>query len=225
MRLERTAIAALSLLLALAPAPTLAASADWDGLDGGTRSLLAPWHDVWSTLPATDRQRLLANAARWQAMDKAQREALQQRQAQWDALPPSERARLRARYADWQQLPPDQQARVRDAAARFAALPTPQQGALRAKFAAQPVEWQLAWLLGPSVGSWLDRASDWFAFVPEGEREATLRMLQALPEDARTQLFELGRRLPALQRERLRKDLLLTPPGQRAALIAQRLAQ
>ena len=114
---------------------------------------------------------------------------------------------------------------MRAAQARFIALPTPQQGALRAKFAAQPLQWQLAWLLGPSVGDWLDQASDWFTFVPEGEREPTLRMLQALPADARSQLLELGRRLPALQRERLRKDLLLTPPAQRPTLIAQRLAQ
>lgn len=225
MRREYACAALLTGLLAIGAGSAPAAGTDWDTLDRPTQALLAPWHDDWSTLPASDRQRLLANASRWQAMRKADRAALAQRQAQWDALPANERANLRARYAAWQQLSADEQARVRAAAARLAALPMAQQGALRAKFAELPHERQRAWLLGPDVGAWIEQAGEWFAFVPEGEREATLRMLQALPEDARGQLLELGRRQPAPLRERLRKDLLRTPPAQRAALIAQRLAQ
>jgi hypothetical protein len=50
-------------------------------------------------------------------------------------------------------------------------------------------------------------------------------MLQALPAEARGQLFALARRLPDDQRERLRKQLLMTAPAQREAVLQQRMAQ
>ncbi|HTA65295.1 MAG TPA: DUF3106 domain-containing protein [Xanthomonadaceae bacterium] len=224
MRLDR-AILLLTCALCLALPAALAAPAGWGTLDAGTQALLAPWQDDWDRLPTDQRERLLANARRWQAMDADARAALLKRDAQWQAMPPAERARLRARYAAWQALPADEQVRVRAAASRFASLPASQQGAVRTNFAAQDTGRQLAWLLGPSIGEWIDQADAWFAFVPDNERAATLRMLQDLPPDARTQLFALARRLPPDRREQLRRDLLLTAPAQRAALIDQRLAQ
>ncbi|MBS0194026.1 MAG: DUF3106 domain-containing protein [Proteobacteria bacterium] len=203
--------------------PALGGSVDWGSLDPGTQTLLSPWQGAWNTLADDDRQRLLANAHRWQSMSAADRTALLQRQTQWDALPPAERAHLRARNAAWRQLPASEQAQISNAATRFDALPTTQQAALRARFAAQPAEWQASWLLGPSIGAWLDQAGTWFAYVPASDRDATLRMLQDLTPDARAQLFEVSRRLPSPQRERLREDLLNTPQAQRAALIARRL--
>lgn len=214
---------ACALLLAL-PAPC-AENPDWSELDSGTRELLAPWRDNWATLAVADRTRLLANTKRWQAMDSAAHDAFGHRSADWQALSPAERARRRARYAAWRALPPDDQARIRAAAARFAALPAAQQATMRARFAMQDANRQLDWLSGPSTGEWIGQARALFAFVPDGERDATLRMLQALPADTRGQLFTLARRLPDDQRERLRKQLLATDPAQRAALLRQRMSQ
>lgn len=208
-----------------APGRAQADGVSWGTIEPATQSLLASLRDGWSNLSAGDRQNLLANARHWQALSKTEQQALLIRQEHWLALPPSERARQRARYAAWQKLSPDEQAQVRAAATRWAALPGPQQGALRARFSAQASEWQAAWLLGPAVGVWLDQAGTWFAYVPDGERNATLRMLEDLPADARGQLFTLSRRLGAAQREQLRKDLVAAAPARRAALIAQRMAQ
>ncbi|MBS0213908.1 MAG: DUF3106 domain-containing protein [Proteobacteria bacterium] len=203
--------------------PAIGGTVAWGSIDARTQALLSPWQGEWDTLADADRQRLLANARQWLAMSEADRAALLQRQAQWNALPPAERARRRARDDAWRQLPPAEQAQVRAAATRFAALPAAQQAALRSRFAAQPADWQASWLLGPSIGAWLDQAGMWFAYVPASDRDATLRMLQDLTPAAREQLFVLSRRLPSSRREQLRADLLRAPPGQRAALIARQL--
>ena len=158
MRLDR-AILSLACALSLAMPAAQAAPAGWGTLDAGTQTLLAPWQDDWDQLPADARERLQANARRWQAMDANARAALLKRDAQWQMLPPTERARLRARYAAWQKLPPDEQARVRAAASRLASLPAPQRGAVRANFATQETNQRLAWLLGPSIGEWIEQAN------------------------------------------------------------------
>lgn len=216
-----------TLLCALLPAlPGVCAdTTDWSSLDSGTQALLAPWSDAWSTLDTANRARIVANARHWRAMDAKAHDTFEQRSAAWQALPPNARERRRERYAAWLALPPDEQARVRSAAANFAVLPAGQQAALRARFAMQAAIQQTDWLLGPSTGSWIEQARTAFAFVPDGERDATMRMLQALPLDARAQLFELARRLPDHQRERLRKQLLGVAPAQRADVLNQRMAQ
>jgi len=214
---------AFATVLAL-PAPC-AENPDWSTLDPATQELLAPWRDAWTTLATADRTRLLANAMRWQAMDASARASFMQRSTDWQALRPTERARIRARYAAWRALPPDDQARVRAAATQFTALPAAQQASMRARFAALDANRQHDWLLGPSTGAWIEQARTAFAYVPDGERDATLRMLQALPADARTQLFALARRLPDDQRERLRKQLLGTDPARRETLLLQRMSQ
>ncbi len=212
-----------ALMLAL-PA-VCADTTDWSSLDSETQALLAPWSDAWSTVDTANRARVLANAKRWLAMDAKAHDAFEQRSAAWQALPPAARVRQRERYAAWLALPPDEQGRVRSGAANFAALPAGQQAALRADFASQEANRQTDWLLGPSTGGWIEQARTAFAFVPYGERDATMRMLQALPVEARAQLFELARRLPDHQRELLRKQLLGVAPGQRADMLNQRMGQ
>jgi hypothetical protein len=145
--------------------------------------------------------------------------------SEWSTLAPAERARRRARYVAWRALPPDEQARVRIAAGQFAALPATQQALLRSRFTAMDADQQRAWLLGPSTGGWIEQARTLFPYVPDGERDATLRMLQALPTEARAQLFALAQRLPGDQREQLRKRMLETDPAQREALLRQRMSQ
>ena len=200
-------------------------NSEWSTLDSNTQELLAPWRDGWAALEGADRGRLLANAKRWQAMDPIARAAFLRRNSDWQALPPAERARRRARYAAWQAMRPDEQERVRAAASQFAALPAPQQALLRARFAAMDANQQSAWLLGPSTGSWIEQARALFPYVPEGERDATLRMLQSLPAVARGQLFSLARRLPGDRREQLRKQMLETDPAKRETLLRERMSQ
>ena len=202
-----------------------AQDADWSALGTGTRDLLAPWQDAWKTLDAGSRARLLANANRWQKMGASARDAFQRRSTDWQALPPAERARRRSRYVAWVVLAPAEQARVRAAALQFSALPIAQQTAVRVRFAAQDADQQRAWLLGPGDGGWIGQARTLFAYVPDRERNATLRMLEALSTDARVQLFALARRLPDEQREQLRRQLLIAEPAQREALLRQRMAQ
>jgi len=211
--------------LSLALPAVCAVDADWSALDPGMQDLLAPWRDGWSTLNAESHARLLANAKHWQAMDAAARDAFQRRSSEWQALPSSERARRREHYAAWRALSPNEQSRVQAAASQFAALPAAQQAALRARYATQDANQQLDWLLGPSTGGWIEQARAMFAFVPDSERDATLRMLQQLSADERGQLFELARRLPDYQREQLRKQLLGADPAQRGALLRQKMSQ
>jgi hypothetical protein len=215
----------LALALCAAPMAARAMANDWASLDSDTHKLLAPWQEGWITLSNPERERLLANAQRWLAMDAAQRKQMLQRASEWQALPVSERARLRARYAAWKALSIDDQLRVRAAASQFGGLTAPRQGALRANFMTQDGGQQDAWLHGPASGSWIGKAQAAFGFVPGHERDATLRMLQDLPADARDQLFALAARLPGDQRERLRRDLLLQYPRQRADMIRERASQ
>lgn len=222
---NRRRLRSLSCALVLALLPVHAQNADWSALDAGTRDLLAPWGEGWASLDAASRARLLANAKRWQAMDGAARDAFQRRSTDWQALSPNERARRRSHYAAWAALAPAEQARVRVAAAQLAAMSAAQQAALRARYATQDADQQRAWLLGPGDGAWIGQARGFFAYVPEGEGEATLRMLQALSADARKQLLVLAQRLPDEQRERLRKQLLGVDPAQRENLLRQRLSQ
>ena len=50
-------------------------------------------------------------------------------------------------------------------------------------------------------------------------------MLRGLSEQARTDLAELARRVPANQRAALRQALLATPPAGREAMIRERLGR
>ena len=211
----------LACLLWLVQVPLHADNSDWSTLDTGTRALLATWSGSWNTLDMASRTQLLANAKRWQAMDANARNAFLQRSLAWQALPPLERARRRARYAAWHGLAPDIQSQLRVAAARFAALPTAQQTDLRARFTALDGDQQQAWLLGPSMGGWIGQARSLFAYVPEDEREATLRMLESLSPDARSALFARAAKLPNAQREQLREKLLDVDPAQREVLLQQ----
>lgn len=211
--------------LVLALPAVCADTTDWSSLDSGTQALLAPWSDAWSALDTVNRARVLANAKRWRAMDAKAHDAFEQRSTAWQALPPEARARRRERYAAWLALSPDEQARVRSAAATFSTLPGGQKAALRASFGSLEANRQTDWLLGPSTGGWIEQARTAFLFVPDGERDVTMRMLQTLPVEARAQLFELAKRLPDRQRERLRKQLLGVAPGQRSDMLNQRMTQ
>lgn len=209
------------LLLALAALPALA----FQTLAPAERRLLAPLAGAWPALDAETRQRLQANARQWLALPPAQRNGFLQRMQAWDALPPAERARRRGAFAAWEALSLSERERLRAAAARVQALSPEQQRALRDAFEALPPDQRQDWWLGPDLGGDFARLRPLFAYAPEDQRAGLLAMLRELGPEARADLALLARRLPASDRERLRRELLDSPAEGRAALIRQRLGQ
>ena len=63
------------------------------------------------------------------------------------------------------------------------------------------------------------------AVVPQDQRPPLLAMLRALSPQARDDLALLARRLPAAERERLRRELLEAPAQEREALVRERLGR
>jgi hypothetical protein len=218
MRAERWLLATA---LALAALPV----AGFQALDPGQRQLLAPLSGAWRGLDEPTRNRLRANAAHWQALPAEQQRALVQRMTAWDDLPAATRARRRAPFAAWEALPRDEQAQLRGLAARVAALPEAERRVLRAGFDALASDERQDWWLGPRLGDGFSGLRPLFAFVPEGERPAMLQVLHGLSPDARADLKELARRLPASEREKLRRDLIAAAPAEREALISRRLGR
>ena len=140
----------------------------------------------------------------------------------WDALPAAQRAQRRGPFAAWQSLSPDERERVRAAATRMAALSPEQQQALRDEFESLPPDVRQDWWLGPEIGPGFSQLRPLFAFVPEQDRPALLALLRALSPQARADLALLARRLPANERESLRRDLVAAPAAEREALIRAR---
>lgn len=215
MRPDRLAL--LAGLLLVAPA------FGFQTLAPAQRELLAPLAAAWPGLDSETRQRLQANATHWLALDATQRTALQTRMQAWDALPPAERARRRGPYAAWQALSLSERGQVRAAAARLVALSPAQRQALRDAFETLPPDRRQDWWLGPEIGAGFAQLRPLFAFVPESERPVLLELLRSLTPAARADLALLARRLPANQRESLRRELVAASGAEREALIRQRL--
>lgn len=210
---------AIGLVLALAMLPAAA----FQQLDASQRQLLAPLAGAWAGLDDATRARLRANATHWQRLSPAARKELVQRMQAWDGLPAAHRARWRAPFAAWEALPPDEQAQLRRLAKQVAALPEAERRVLRASFDALPQDERADWWLGPTLGADFAGLRPLFAFVPENERPPMLALLRGLSPQGRSDLKELARRLQASDREKLRRDLLAAPPGEREALISSRL--
>ena len=186
-------------------------------------ALLSPWAGQWAQLDLSTRVRLEANARRWLALDEAARQDVLSRLAELESLPPARRSARRATRQAWAMLGEDDREAVREAAQRYAQASPEQRERWRAAFDAQDLTAQRSWALGPENGRWLQSVRPLFAFVPAGEREASLTMLGALEPDAREDLRRLVPRLPPAERESFRRRLLEAAPAERAALIRQRL--
>jgi hypothetical protein len=200
----------------------VAAVAAFQDLPQPQRVLLAPLAGAWPGLEPDNRHRLQANAAHWLSLDAAQREDLAAAMRAWDALPVAERAQRRGPFAAWQSLSPDERRRVSAVAARLAALAPEQRQSLADSFEKLPPDQRQDWWLGPEVGAGFAQLRPLFAFVPEDERTVLLVLLRELSPEARADLALLARRLPANQRESLRRDLVAAPPAEREALIRAR---
>jgi hypothetical protein len=212
-------------LLAVALAVAVLPLAGFQRLPSGERALLAPLAGAWDDLDAPTRAGLQANAAHWLSLAPDARQALVARMHAWDAMPAAQRARRRAPFAAWQALPPAERAQLARLALRFDALPEAERSVLRAAFDALPPDARQDWWLGPQLGKDFTGLRPIFGFVPEGERPQMLALLRALSPAARADLSTLARRLPAHEREALRRDLVAAPPERREALVRERLGR
>ena len=177
------------------------------------------------TLPPAQREEILARDASWHALAPARQQALQQRMARWHALPPAMRAARREQWQAWHALPDDQQARLRSVAAAFAALPESERRLLHERFDALDRSEQRGWMLGPVLGADYTRLQPLLAQVPAEEREPLLALLQAMTPAERNDLAVLAQRVAPQERDALRRALLATTAGNRAAWLQLRLEQ
>ncbi len=201
------------------------AVAAFQDLPQAQRALLAPLAAAWPGLEPATLQRLQANAAHWLSLDPAERDALAVTMRTWDSLPAAERARRRGPFAAWESLSPDERRRVRAVAASLGGLIPAQRQALRDGYEKLPADQRQDWWLGPEIGAGFAQLRPLFAFVPEDERSTLLSLLRELSPEARVDLALLARRLPANQRESLRRDLVAAPAAEREALIRARVGR
>ncbi|WP_188663235.1 DUF3106 domain-containing protein [Arenimonas soli] len=207
------------------PAPADHDQPAFQSLPAGQRGLLAPLATTWPRLDPATRRQLIGQASHWLALDGPSRESLRQRLAEWDDLPPADRASRRGHLAAWANLSADEQAWVRDTARAYVASTAAEQAAAREAFEALPAQAREPWWLGPALGEWFSPVQPLFAYVPQDQRPPLLAMLRALSPQARADLALLARRLPAAERERLRRALLEAPAEDREALVRDRLAR
>lgn len=197
----------------------------FEALPVDQRGLLVPLATTWPRLDPATRRQLIGQARHWLALDGPARESLRQRLADWDALPAAERAVRRGHLAAWANLSADEQAWIRDTARAFTGSAAADQVAAREDFEALPEQARDPWWLGPALGEWFSPVQPLFAYVPQDQRPPLLAMLRALSPQARADLALLARRLPAAERERLRRELLEAPEQEREALVRERLAR
>jgi hypothetical protein len=177
------------------------------------------------TLLPAQREEILARDARWRALTPARQQALQQRMARWHALPPALQAERREQWQAWRALPREQQARLRSAATAFAVLPESERRSLHERFAALDRSEQRGWMLGPTLGADYTHLQPLLAQVPAAQREPLLALLRTMTPAERSDLAILAQRVAPQQRDALRRDLLATNPGNRAAWLQLRLGQ
>lgn len=207
------------------PDPAPVAPTAFTDLSTDERALLSSAGATWPMLDPLTRAALQRNARAWITLGAGRRAAVREGLRRWNLQPATERARQRTPFLAWQRLSSAEQAQVRAAASQWQALPATEQQSLRAQFDVLPVDAQSMWWLGPGLGQEMLPIASLFAFMPESDRPALLAALRALDGPARANLALLAPRLSEARRQALRRELLLLPPEQRAALIRQRLLQ
>ena len=177
------------------------------------------------TLAPVQRAEILAHDARWRALTPARQQALQQRMARWHALPIGVQAERREQWQAWRALPSEQQARLRSVATAFAALSESERRLLHERYAALDRSEQRGWMLGPTLGADYMHLQPLLAQVPAAQREPLLAILRVMTPRERNDLAVLTQRVAPQQRDALRRDLLATNAGNRAAWLQLRLEQ
>lgn len=177
----------------------------------------------WTTLPAADRERLTARAARLQAMSPAERAAFAARVAAWHALPAQERERRRIAFAAIEAMPHPERARLQQAAAHFDTLPDEARQALRLQFDQLDLGLRRGWLLGPTLGAEWPGLHALFAAMPAEQHAPAMLALRAASPQARADLAVLAQRTPPQERDALRAQWLAVAPGARDAWLRARV--
>ena len=157
------------------------------------------------------------------AMTPAQRASFDQRLAQWNALPEQARRARRERALAWRALPSAERAQVTLAATVFATLPPEQQQALRNQFDALDGRDRHGWLLGPVLGADYPKLQSLLSFVPAAEQARLLQVVRSMTVNERADLAVLAQRTPPEARDALRRALLSTAVGNRAAWLRMQL--
>ena len=157
------------------------------------------------------------------AMTPAQRAAFDERIAQWNALPEQVRRDRRERAFAWRALPAAERAQVALAATVFATLTPEQQQALRNQFDALDGHDRHGWLLGPVLGADYPKLQSLLSFVPVTEQARLLQVLRSMTVTERADLAVLAQRTPPEGRHALRRALLSTSVGNRAAWLRMQL--
>jgi hypothetical protein len=145
--------------------------------------------------------------------------------ARWHALPPAVQAERREQWQAWHALPSEQQARLRSAAIAYAASSESERRWLQERYAALDRSEQRGWMLGPALGADYMHLQPLLAQVPAAQREPLLAMLRVMTPAERSDLAVLAQRVAPQQRDALRRDLLATNAGNRAAGLQLRLEQ
>ena len=177
------------------------------------------------TLPPAQREEILARDASWRALTPTRQQALQQRMVRWHALPAAVQAERREQWQAWRALPREQQVRLRSAATAFAALSESERRSLHERFATLDRSEQRGWMLGPTLGADYMHLQPLLAQVPAAQREPLLALLRTMTPAERSDLAVLAQRVAPQQRDALRRDLLATNAGNRAAWLQLRLEQ
>ncbi|MCY7353903.1 MAG: DUF3106 domain-containing protein [Lysobacter sp.] len=176
-----------------------------------------------SMLSPAQRSEWRRREASIHAMTPMQRAAFDQRLAQWNALPEQARRDRRERALAWRALPPAERAQVALAATVFATLPPEQQLALRHQFDALDARDRHGWLLGPVLGADYPRLQSLLSYVAAGQQSQLLHVLRAMSATERADLAVLAQRTPPEGRDALRRALLSTAAGNRAAWLQSQL--
>jgi hypothetical protein len=131
----------------------------------------------------------------------------------------------REHWLAWRDLPSVQLARLRRAAIVFAALSESDRRLLHERYAALDRSEQRGWMLGPALGADYVHLQPLLAQVPAAQREPLLAVLRVMTPAERSDLAVLAQRVAPQQRNALRRDLLATNAGNRAAWLQLRLDQ
>lgn len=189
------------------------------------QELPAPLRDMAASLPPAARTQLVARHAQLEALAPSERTALRAAVPRWESL---DLATQRARRDDWQawnRLPAQARARMHQAAAAYAGLPEDRRQALADEFAGLDALERNGWLLGPDLGLEWPQLHPLFALVPAAEQEQLLAVLLSMDATERADLGILAQRTPPGERERLRRELLTTPAGNRPAWLRERASR
>lgn len=176
-----------------------------------------------SELPAAERERLEARAARLADMSPEQRSALAARIAAWRALPAQERGRRRIAHEAATALPHAERMQLQRAAAHFDTLPEAEQRALRLEFEQLDQGLRRGWRLGPTLGQDWAGLHPLFSAMPEDERGPALLALRTMSAQARADLAALAQRTPPHERDALRSAWLAAPADARDAWLRARV--